>query len=51
VAGVSATTVSLPRLIGGEGILDTFPLSLSKDEQESLHRSAAIVGEAIQSLS
>ncbi|MFO7320712.1 MAG: L-lactate dehydrogenase [Chloroflexota bacterium] len=50
VAGVRDVTVSLPRLIGGGGVLDTFPIRLNDDEQEKLHRSASIVREAIESL-
>jgi L-lactate dehydrogenase len=50
VAGVRDVTVSLPHLVGGEGILDTFPLSLSEEEQSLLNRSAGLVGDAIRSL-
>jgi L-lactate dehydrogenase len=50
VAGTKDVTVSLPRLVGGEGILETLPISLDADEQKLLERSAAIVGEAIHSL-
>jgi L-lactate dehydrogenase len=50
IAGVADVTVSLPHLVGGEGILDTFPLSLSAEEQALLKRSAGIVAEAIHSL-
>ncbi|MGD0808032.1 MAG: L-lactate dehydrogenase [Anaerolineales bacterium] len=50
VAGVCNVTVSLPHLIGGEGILDTFPLSLNQEEQTLLHRSASLVSEMIRSL-
>ncbi len=50
VAGVRNVTVSLPHLVGGEGILDTFPLSLNEAEQTLLQRSAALVSEAIRSL-
>ncbi|HEY5118164.1 MAG TPA: L-lactate dehydrogenase [Anaerolineales bacterium] len=50
VAGVRNVTVSLPHLVGGEGILDTFPLSLSEEEQSLLHRSASLVSDAIRSL-
>jgi L-lactate dehydrogenase len=50
VAGVADVTVSLPHLVGGEGVLDTFPMSLNQEEEELLHRSAGIVREAIQSL-
>jgi L-lactate dehydrogenase len=49
-AGVKDVTVSLPHLVGGEGILDTFPLALSEEEQQQLNRSAEIVGGAIRSL-
>jgi L-lactate dehydrogenase len=47
---VKDVTVSLPHLVGGEGILDTFPLALNEEEQALLGRSAAVVGDAIRSL-
>jgi L-lactate dehydrogenase len=50
VAGVKDVTVALPRLVGGDGILDTFAQPLSAPEEEALHRSATIVREAITSL-
>jgi L-lactate dehydrogenase len=50
VAGVRDVTVALPRLVGGAGILSTFPQSLSPDEEAALQRSATIVREAISSL-
>jgi L-lactate dehydrogenase len=50
VAGIADVTVSLPHLVGGEGILDTFPLALNEEEQTLLNRSAGIVGDAIRSL-
>jgi L-lactate dehydrogenase len=50
VAGVADVTVSLPHLVGGEGVLDTFPMALSAEEEQALSRSAGIVREAIQSL-
>jgi L-lactate dehydrogenase len=50
VAGVSDVSVSLPHLIGGEGILDTFPLALDDIEQALLKKSAGIVADAIRSL-
>ena len=50
VAGVRNVTVSLPHLIGGEGILDTFPLSLNEEEQTLLNKSARLVSEMIRSL-
>ncbi len=50
VAGVRDVTVSLPHLIGGQGILATFPLPLSETEQAKLHDSAKVVREAIAGL-
>lgn len=47
VANVEDVTVALPRMIGGEGVLDTFPLPLSYDEQDKLNRSATIIRQAI----
>src|SRR4029079_4573687 len=35
VAGVRNVTVSLPRLLGGQGIIETFPLPLNDDESLS----------------
>lgn len=50
VAGVDDVTVALPRLVGGEGIMASFPQPLSDEETHLLHRSASIVKEAIDSL-
>ncbi len=50
VAGVTDVTVSLPQLVGGQGILATFPLPLEETEQAKLAASARIVREAIDSL-
>lgn len=50
VAGVKDVTVSVPHLVGGSGILATFPLALSDEEQAFLHRSTLVVKEAITSL-
>ncbi len=50
VAGVADVTVALPRLVGGKGVLDTFPLPLSDDENAQLRRSAGIVRAAIDGL-
>lgn len=46
VAGVDNVSVSLPRLVGGAGIMATFPLKLSDDEQRGLADSAAVIREA-----
>ncbi len=43
IAGVKDVTVSLPRLIGGDGVLETFHLPLSPDEEAALHDSAALI--------
>ena len=50
VAGVRDVTVALPRLVGGEGVLDAFPLPLSEEENEKLRRSAQTVRDAIDGL-
>ncbi len=50
VAGVKDVTVALPRLIGGDGLLDTFEQPLDPEEEAALCRSATIVREAITSL-
>lgn len=47
VQGIRDTTVSLPRLVGGSGILQTFPLPLSTAEQVLLKQSASIIRQAI----
>jgi L-lactate dehydrogenase len=43
IAGVRDVTVSLPRLIGGDGILETFHLPLNDVETDALHDSAALI--------
>src|SRR5205807_9849869 len=40
IAGVRDVTAALPRLVGGQGVLETFPLPLSSDEASKLHDSA-----------
>ncbi len=50
VAGVKDVTVALPRLVGGDGVLELFPLPLNDDEQAKLAHSAGIVRQAIESL-
>lgn len=50
IAGVPDVTVALPHLVGGEGILETFELPLSKDEAEALRASAQIIRDAIEAL-
>jgi len=52
IAGVPNVTVSLPHLVGGQGILDTIllPLSLNESEEEALRASAQVVKEAYESI-
>ena len=50
VLGVTDVTVSLPRLVGGAGILETFPLPLNEAEQNQLRASAKVIRQAIDEL-
>jgi len=50
IAGVPNVTVSLPHLVGGSGILDTFPPRLDEAEAAALHASAGVIRAAIDSL-
>lgn len=50
VVGVRNVTLSLPQLVGGEGVLATFPLPLSAEEEAALHRSATVIRTAIDQL-
>lgn len=50
VAGVQDVTLSLPRIVGGQGLIASMPLTLDDAEQTALQRSAAILREAITSL-
>jgi L-lactate dehydrogenase len=50
VAGVTDVTVSLPHLVGGEGILATLPLPLTGEESDALAVSARLIRKAIDSV-
>jgi L-lactate dehydrogenase len=50
VAGVRDVTVSLPRLVGGQGVLETFPLPLSEEETARLADSARLIRRALDEL-
>lgn len=50
VAGVEDVTISLPQLVGGDGVLATFELPLDEGESAALQRSARVIREAIDSL-
>lgn len=51
VAGVPEVTLSLPQLVGGDGILDTYMPPLSDDELKALHNSAQVIRNAVDGLS
>ncbi len=50
IAGVCDVTLSLPHLIGKQGVLASFPLPLDDKEQGALARSAEVVCQAIEAL-
>jgi L-lactate dehydrogenase len=50
VAGVPDVTVALPRLVGGAGVMETFPLPLNDHESELLRRSAQLIRETVSEL-
>lgn len=50
IAGVRDVTVALPHIVGGDGIEGTFFLPLNPEEEAALHRSAAIIREAIDDI-
>lgn len=50
ILGVRNVSISLPRLIGGQGVLGTFPQPLDKEESEALGVSARIIGDALAGL-
>ncbi len=50
VFGVRNVTVSLPRLIGGQGVLETFPLPLNEFETAGLRASADVIRAALDDL-
>jgi L-lactate dehydrogenase len=50
VAGVADVTVALPRLVGGSGVMETFPLPLDEQESKLLYRSAGVIRQALDEL-
>jgi L-lactate dehydrogenase len=50
VAGVKDVTVALPRLVGGAGVIETFPLPLSEAEEGRLRASAGVIRQALDEL-
>ncbi len=50
VAGVKDVTLSLPHLVGGEGIINQIQMPLTEEESAQLHHSAEVIKEAIEQL-
>jgi L-lactate dehydrogenase len=50
VVGIRNVTVSLPRLVGGQGVLETFPLPLNQEESAQLRDSAQVIRQALDEL-
>jgi L-lactate dehydrogenase len=50
IAGVADVTVSLPRLVCGDGAVERLPLPITDAETEKLRRSASVVRQAIDML-
>jgi len=50
VVGVTNVTLSLPRLVGGKGVLETFPLPLNEQETIRLRESAQVIRQALNEL-
>jgi L-lactate dehydrogenase len=50
VLGVKDVTLALPRLVGGTGVLETFPLPLNEPEQTELRNSAGVIRGALDEL-
>jgi L-lactate dehydrogenase len=50
VAGIKGVTLSLPHLVGGDGIINSLNVPLTKDEAAQLHHSAKVIKDAIEQL-
>jgi len=50
VTGVRDVTLSLPRLVGGQGVLETFPLPGDAGEKERMAASARLLRQALDEL-
>jgi L-lactate dehydrogenase len=50
VVGVKNVTVALPRLVGGQGVIETFPLPLDDRETAGLRASAGVIRTALDEL-
>ena len=50
VAGVRDVTLAMPRMVGGSGVLETFPLPLDTQESSLLRASAQVIRESLDGL-
>ena len=50
VSGVKDVTLSLPHLLGGEGILNVLKIPLTPEEEEQLERSAGVIKKALETI-
>ncbi len=50
VVGIQNVTISLPRLLGGQGVLNTFHPTMNNLEREQLGKSASLLLDLIQQL-
>ncbi len=50
IAGVRDVTVSLPRLVGGDGVLESYHLTLNDSERAALANSAGVIRGLIDQL-
>lgn len=50
IAGVHDVTLALPRMLGGDGVLETFPLPLNEQETSLLSHSARVIRKALDEL-
>lgn len=50
ILGVCDVTISLPHLVGSEGVLTSLPLPFSRNEQDALRASAEVVCQAMEEL-
>ncbi len=48
--GIPDVTISLPRLVGGQGVLETFPPALNEEERQALRRSASVIRTALEEI-
>jgi L-lactate dehydrogenase len=50
VAGISGVTLSLPHLVGGEGIIKSMQMPLTEEEDRQLRESATVLKGALEQL-